>query len=213
MIMNWTEKKKELEPSFEQVHGNLEFLPDKYCAWRNYLPNGKSSPKNLMGYRKIFYFIQDDTLRENLAELRMALDYHVSIYDFLKPTSIFSRNHKFVICQIVGAIVEGLLLDYMQYQCHKDAKNSFLKKISEEKINSNNLGLGRLVSLYEQVKFFSNRKAIKYLWDLVALRNTVHPRSLGGEKIEENTLIEMEVSVIVNGFDKLIPCMKKHYEK
>lgn len=211
--MDWKKKKKELEESFEKVHGNLEFLPDKYCTWRDYSPSGKSSPKSLMGYRNVFDFICDETLKENLAELRMALDYHVSIYTFLKPNSIFERNHKFVICQIVGAIVEGLLLDYMQYQCNKGSTNCFLKKVSEEKIKSKNLGLGYLVELYKQVKFFKTDIAIKYLQDLVALRNTVHPKSLGGEKIENNSLMEMSVTSIIDIFDNLIPHMKKHYEK
>ena len=204
---------EELKNAFYLVHDNLQYLPDRYCRWRKKTSDGKMVAKSLSAdYRPMFYFIQDSTLRNNLAELRMSLDYHLSVFYFLKPGLTFGWQHKLVIYQIIGAIVEGLLSDYLEFLIEGN-NESLVKNIAKQRIESKGFGLGALVEIYKQADFFPKVKNIEALENLRDLRNSVHPKSLNKRtNVKENPLMAMEINEVVRIFDTLVNFMEKKYE-
>jgi hypothetical protein len=203
----------ELEQAFHSVHANLQHLPDEYCKWRKETTDGRMVSKSLSAdYRPRFQFIRDVTLRNNLAELRMSLDYHLSIFYFLKPGLTFGWQHKLVIYQIIGAIVEGLLTDYLEHLIDND-QNELVKKIAKQRTDSKSFGLGSLVEIYKQANFFRRPNNIQTLENLRDLRNSVHPRSLNRRtNVRENPLMAKSVDEVVRIFDTLIDYMESKYE-
>lgn len=204
---------EELQNAFYLVHDNLQYLPDNYCKWRKKTSDGKMVSKSLSAdYRPMFHFVRDTTLRGNLAELRMSLDYHLSIFYFIKPGLTFGWQHKLVIYQIIGAIVEGLLSDHLEFLIEKNSEN-IVKIVANQRVGSKNVGLGALIEIYKQANFFPKPKNIQVLENLRDLRNSVHPKSLNKRtNVKENPLMAYDIDEAVRIFDTLISLMESKYE-
>ncbi len=202
----------EVEKAFEVVHDNLSNLPAEYCYWRKKSSDGRIINKSLSAdYRPIYFFIQDSTLRENLSQLRMALDYHLSVYHFLKPGLLFGWQHKLVIFQIIGAIVEGILGEYVEFLINSGTNHNLVKLIAQQRLQSKGFGLGALVEIYKQDKFF-NKSAIETLENLRELRNSVHPKSLNKKTtFKDNPLMQRDINEVVKSFDLLVSVMREKY--
>ena len=206
-----TENERKIQEAFFLAHDNLQYLPDKFCHWRKKTADGRIVSKSLTDYKKSFSFIKSYILRNNLAELRMSLDYHLSIFHFIKPGLLFRWQHKLVIYQILGAIVEGLLTDHLEYLIESQS-DVLVNTVAKQRTGSKSFGLGSLVEIYKQAGFFSKQIEIDILENLKDLRNSVHPKSLNKRtNIKDNPLIAADLNKVISSFDKFIGYMKNRY--
>lgn len=210
-------KKEEhsLEDCFEAVHNNLCYLPDKFCYWKKDSVGGRKVSKSLHSdYRPIFSFMDDYELHDNLADLRMCLDYHRSIFELLKPGLNFAWQHKIVMYQMAGAIYEGLLLDRLNHEAQKTegvAKVTLVERINGK--GNGCLGLGGLLDLYTKAKLL-DKEWLKYLTNVNHLRNTIHPRLYGYNKLisyKENPLIKDSLDNLFTRLGDFVVLIKKQY--
>jgi len=208
--MNFIE---EIEKAYYMVHNNLAYLPERYCFWKKRSIDGKVISKTLSGdYRPIFCFVRNPSLRNNLAELRMCLDYHHSLYRLHKPGLIFGWQHKLVLCQITASIYEGLLFDLFEYQVKSCPKNSVLNFCVKQKLTDNRLGFGALIEIFFQTHQI-NEKWYNYLIKLKHVRDTVHPKSLNNPRasFKENIIVRGSVGTLIKNLDSFIKNIKKKY--
>jgi len=214
-IQRATEKDfEDLKKAFYSVHGNLQWLPDEFCYWRKESVNGRKISKSLQSdYRPMFFFVIDSELRNNLAELRMCLDYHRSIYEFLKPSLTFGWQHKLVLCQLAAAIYEGLLHDLFEHRTNAKQKNSLTSVIAAEKLDNKGTGLGYLLDVFNKAGFFKNQAWKKYLDDINHLRNTIHPKSLNSVYVShmQNKVVQESIHELIRKLDRFILLIQKIY--
>ncbi|MEK7555199.1 MAG: hypothetical protein AAB516_00025 [Patescibacteria group bacterium] len=214
-IQKITEKNfEDLENAFYLVHNNLQLLPDKFCYWRKESSDGRRISKTLQSdYRPIFSFVIDLELRNNLAELRMCLDYHRSIYEFLKPSLTFGWQHKLVLCQLAAAIYEGLLFDFFEYKTNAKQKDNLTSVIAAEKLSNKSTGLGYLLDVFNKAGFFKNQTWKNYLDDINHLRNTIHPKSLNSVYASHmsNKVVRAPIDELIKNLDKFILLIQKKY--
>lgn len=204
----------EIKNAFSIVHNNLQNLPDRFCYWRKKSTDGRMIVKSLQSdYRPMFSFIKDSDLRNNLAELRMCVDYHRSIYEFLKPGLTFGWQHKLVLCQLVAAIYEGLLFDLFEHRTDAKKKNSLTSIIASEKLSNKGTGLGYFLDVFNKAGFFRNQSWKIYLDDINHLRNTIHPKSLNSinASYQKNKVIKESIEELTNNLDRFIFLIEKTY--
>ncbi len=202
------------EDCFMTVHDNLQSLPDRFCYWKMKLSDGRKISKNLGShYRPMFSFVKDFELRNNLAELRMCLDYHRSVYEFLKPGLTFGWQHKLVLCQLSASIYEGLLFDLFEHRTNAKKKNDLCSVIASEKLSNKNTGLGYLLDIFNKAGFFRNQSWKTYLDDINHLRNTIHPKSLNSANASytKNVVIKESVDELIEKLDRFISLIQKVY--
>lgn len=203
------------EDCFMTVHDNLQSLPDKFCYWKKESSNGKKISKSLEAdYRPIFSFVRDVDLRTNLAELRMCLDYHRSIFEFLKPGLVFGWQHKLILCQMTAEIYEGLLFDLFEYKTSSKKNDKLNIIIATEKLKNHNTGLGYFLDIFNQSGLFAPQsKWKKYLNDINYVRNTIHPKSLNSidSSYKKNRVIQGTVELLFTNLDKFIRLIQRAY--
>lgn len=213
-----TEKEAEnieerIKTAFLSISGNLHLMPDVFCKWKKTDGDKKVSKTLRADYYPVFDFIADPLLKNNLSELRMCLDYQWSIYELLKPALTFGRQHKLVMYQIVGAICEGIMFEYLKAYTERE-KNKIVDFLIKEKEKNKSFGLGSLIELFYQTDIIDNRGK-DYLMDISFLRNTVHPKSLNRPEAtyEKNKLINKDISEIIEKLDFFIDATGKRIIK
>lgn len=161
----------------------------------------------------MFYFVIDFELRNNLAELRMCLDYHRSVYEFLKPGLTFGWQHKLVICQLAATIYEGLLFDLFEFKTNADKKDNLSSIVVADKLSSKGAGLGYFLDIFNKAGFFKNQAWKIYLNDINHLRNTVHPKSLNSVHASymKNKAVQEPVDELVKKLDRFIFLIQRAY--
>ncbi len=214
-IQTATEKDMaDLKKAFYLVHNNLQWLPDEFCYWKKESSDGKKIPKSLQSdYRPMFSFIINSELKKNLPELRMCLDYHRSIYEFLNPGLTFGWQHKIVLCQLAATIYEGLLLDLFEHRSEANKENNLTSVIAAEKLSNKGTGLGYLLDVFNKAGFFKNQSWKVYLDDINHLRNTIHPKSLNSiyASYVKNKVVQESIDDLVKKLDRFIFLIQKTY--
>src|SRR4030067_1624132 len=144
-----------IEQAYYQIHDQLPSLPEPFCYWKKKSSDGRSIPKTLSGdYRPIFNFVYALDLRNNLAELRMCIDYHRSLYSLHKPGLTFGWQHRLVICQMVAGIFEGILLDLVEFLTVRKEENKVLEVLGKQKIENKGFGFGALIDVFSKAGVF-----------------------------------------------------------
>lgn len=169
-------KSADLEPYFFAVSGRLGALPKKYKKW---------GLGRLSQYRSQFSFIKDDNLRESISRLRMSFDYQFSLYNWLKPDSIFEEHHKFVLVNLIAQLYEGLLF----YRI----KDEMSEKLSESKLISR-LSLGDLINVCHDLRHINQTKKISLL-KINEIRNMIHTTNWTERRLEELKIFNIETEI------------------
>lgn len=175
-------------------------MPAPFCHWRNADGTKKSLKQD---YVPAFAFVNDSSTRQNLAELRMCLDYQRSIYDLLVPRGLFERQHKLVVYQVIGAIYEGILFEYLLEFTR--GTDDVAKVLVKQKFSSNSFGLGSMIDLLYKGKVIK-KPLYEYLDDVKELRNTIHPKSFNSPRTTygKNRLLELSMKQIISNLDATI---------
>ena len=196
-------EKEDIEKAFNMIHGNLRFMPKEFCSWKKESIDGRTISKSLStDYRPTYSFVKNKSLKENISQLRMALDYHYSLYNLHKPGLLFRWQHKLVLGQISAGICEGLLYDLLEYKIDEENHERILKVIGKQKINQPNLGLGSLLDIFYCAKIIDN-KWFNYLTSLKNLRDTVHPKSLNDPRagFDKNPILKNSPEELIKNID------------
>lgn len=209
------EIEKELVKAYHTIHDNLMWMPVEYCCWKVDNRNGKITTKTKQEYWNYYSFLFDQDLRNNLSQLRFCLDYYWSLYKLHKPGLLFGWHHKLIMCQILGAIYEGLLFDLLEIKNLTDNKTRLLQLIVKENIDSNKFGLGRLLNLYQGASLLKTeeRDWFQYITYLKNLRDTVHPKSLNAESVhfQNNPLLAKNPEELIVDLEKFVNYFKNLY--
>ncbi len=187
--------REEIQEAFRTIHDNLQLMPDEFCCWKN---------KSVGNYRFQFSFIRNKEIRNNLAELRICIDYHHSLFKLHKPGLTFAWQHKLVISQLIAGIYEGILFDLFE-QLTKPNRKDLTALLAKEKIDRNSLSLKKLNDLFYEIGTYPKRW-YEYIDDFYHLRNTIHPKSLNHPRATytnnyalrrgiDKTLLDLEVFV------------------
>ena len=174
--------------------------------------DGKTIAKTLSGYyRPMFSFMYNGAIRNNVADLRMCLDYHHSLYKLHKPGLTFGWQHKLVLCQITAGICEGLLFDFFEHETSQNNK-SIGGILAKQRLDSKNFGFGSLIEIFFQSGNL-NEKWRKYLIKLKHVRDTVHPKSLNDPKasFQENSIVRGNIDVLINNLERFTAYIKNRY--
>jgi hypothetical protein len=202
---------QEIEDAFRKISGQLPLLPDEFRYWKTKDFNGDTIRDSIWFYKQYFNFIQSESMKTNLSELRFCLDYHCSLFKLHKPTLTFEWHHKLVIFQILGSIYEGILYDFVEYKAEIN-KRGILNVIAREKINKPNTGLNTLKQILFESKII-NDDDNKYIEKLASLRNTIHPKLLKDEKtsFDKNPLAKKEIDALLKDLNAFVENIKNKY--
>lgn len=203
---------EEIEKAYRLIHDNLQWMPEEYCCWKKKSSDGKTIAKTLSGdYRPKFIFMYNSAIRNNVAELRMCLDYHHSLYKLHEPGLTFGWQHKLVLGQIVAGICEGLLFDFFEYKTSQDNR-SIEGILAKQKLDSKNFGFGSLIEIFFQSGSL-NEKWYNYLIQLKHVRDTVHPKSLNAPKasFKENAIVRGNIDVLINNLERFTRYIRNRY--
>lgn len=209
-IVNFNVENIDVQNAFRIISGQLNQIPDEYCYWSKRNSRGTLERQTLNDYRDRFSFIRNPSLRENLGELRMVLDYHRNIYYLIDPAMTFRRHHKLVIYQTLGAITEGLLSDYAESIVNQSTER-IVKFLCGQRARSKGFGLGSLIEMCKQTDVFG-KDSLELLENLKRLRDSIHPKSLNKNTTYlTNPIMNTDVNEVIDIFDKLIVSMEARY--
>jgi len=203
---------EKIKKAYYLIHDNLSYMPNEYCCWKKKSRDGRTITKTLSGdYRPMFFFMYNNTIRNNVAELRMCLDYHHSLYKLHKPGLTFGWQHKLVLCQIVAGICEGLLFDFFEYKTSQNNR-SIGSVLAKQKLDSKSFGFGSLIDIFFQSKDL-DEKWYNYLIKLKYLRDTIHPKSLNVLKasFQENSIVRGSIDLLIKNLESFTVYIKKRY--
>ncbi|MDD5639667.1 MAG: hypothetical protein PHR47_02575 [Candidatus Pacebacteria bacterium] len=171
---------QDIEDAFNKIEGKLGFMPLNFCYWKEIIPNKGILLKTRQFYVSYFKFIKDYQLKQNLSDLRFCLDYYCSLFKLHKPGLTFEWHHRLIIFQILGAIYEGVLYDFIAYKTNPTNKD-IPGIIAKEKLCQKSTGLGSLREIVYEAGILS-KSWNAYITDLSHLRNTVHAKILNDQK-------------------------------
>ena len=166
---------EEIERAFEIIEGRLGLIPINKCGWAE-KHNGVFRKKTLSDYKALFEFVNNFELADNLASLRMCLDYITTLYKLHRPYLVFDKHHKLLIFQMLGSLYEGLLVDLYERIMIKHSKKSVERIVMSEKITRRQLTLGVVIEIFHKADVISQKRYV-YLKEVSSLRNSIHPKT------------------------------------
>lgn len=192
-VTDWETK---LEEAFSLCEDNLANLPSKYKRW-----------KTLNEYRSEWNFIENREIRERIAEQRMACDYLLSLYLWLKPGLTILDSHKHALIQILGSIYEGALVDLL----NKKARTMIDDKLTNSliaKIKINKLSFYELIDIADKGGCLIGWK--QYLSEVREIRNWIH---LSKSKKEGIELINKSMEELIEDLNKFRDFIEAQFSK
>ncbi|NLZ97167.1 MAG: hypothetical protein GX926_04220 [Candidatus Magasanikbacteria bacterium] len=196
--------------AFNKIEGKLNLIPIDFCYWKEKIPEGILI-KDKRYYVFYFRFIKDKQMQKNLAELRFCLDYYCSLFKLHKPKLTFEWHHRLVIFQVLGAIYEGILYDFISQKTNPTSKN-IPSVIAKEKLNKRATGLATLRQIIYEAGTL-NKSWNEYIIELANLRNTVHPKILNDQKtwFNQNSLVSRDNDILLKDLDLFIKYITPKY--
>jgi|GEM_PF-6559535 len=163
----------DLDDCWDAIHGQLYWMPVKYCEWKI----TETRKKTVYTYEQEFAFIRKQAIRTSLAGLRLSLDYQSSLLKLHHPGLVFKVHHYFVVYQIIAQLYEGILLDIYE----KAAAAGHIKAKTKNKIDkaiANNghypaLGTSLNALIEAGFDFGGHKDAIEEVKDI---RDRIHTR-------------------------------------
>lgn len=168
-----TSSTHDLDDCFDAIHGQLNWMPAKYCDWKI----SETRSKTLGTYEAEFAFIRDKNIKTSLAGLRLSLDYQSSIQKLMRPILVFKVHQFFVLYQIIAQLYEGILLDAYQIAATAGHIGAATKKKIDKAIADNGhypaLGTSLNALTKAGFDFGGHKNAINKVKDI---RDRIHTR-------------------------------------
>lgn len=184
---------------FDGVSGALSRMPSSLKKWNS----------TLGSYREKYSFMCSHDLRESVSMLKMNFDYQYTLFSWLKPKLVFEEHHKYILYQIIGAIYEALIMDFLISR-KQESSDVVIKKIIDNTVEKRNSGLGSLVNLLFDSKVI-NGPWKEYLDYICEVRNTVHPSRLKGSKLARNKALALGVDNAAANLDNFVINLRQKY--